>query len=303
MQAVRCIPNGSQTRLMSFDPFLAADAAAAHLARVSPPPAVAVVLGSGLGAFAERLHDAVVVPYAEIPGFVGVGVVGHAGRLVVGGLTPGGPRVAALSGRVHLYEGHAPARVVHSVRTLWRWGVGAAVFTNAAGGIGRDLKPGDLMLITDHLNLTGQNPLTGPDDRRLGVRFPDMSAAYDPQLGDDLRAAAKARGVALKQGVYAGLAGPSYETPAEIRMLTVLGGDAVGMSTVHEVIAARHLGLRVAGISCITNLAAGLSTTPLDHAEVEATAGGAREAFIALLQDGLGRIAARVAPSSTETSR
>lgn len=279
---------------MSFDPYAAADAAAAHLRGVCEPPSVAVVLGSGLGALAERLHDPVEVPYGDIPSFPRPGVKGHAGRLVVGRLGADGPRIAALAGRVHLYEGHAPARVVHPVRTLWRWGVRAVVFTNAAGGIRRDLAPGDLMLITDHINLTGKNPLEGPADLRLGPRFPDMSAAYEPALGDDLRAAAKAQGVPLREGVYAGLGGPSYETPAEIRMLAVLGGDAVGMSTVHEVIAARHLGLRVAGVSCITNLAAGLSAEPLDHTEVEATAGASREAFIALLSDGLGRIAARV---------
>lgn len=278
---------------MSFEPYQAADAAAAHLRGVCAPPAVAVVLGSGLGALADRLTEAVVVPYGDIPSFPRPGVAGHAGQMVVGRLA-GGARVAALSGRVHLYEGHPPGRVVHAVRTLWRWGVRAVVFTNAAGGIRRDLAPGDLMLITDHINLTGKNPLEGPADLRLGPRFPDMSAAYDPALCDDLRAAAKAQGVGLAEGVYAGLAGPSYETPAEIRMLAVLGGDAVGMSTVHEVIAARHLGLRVAGVSCITNLAAGLSAEPLDHTEVEATAGGAREAFIALLSDGLSRIAARV---------
>ncbi len=280
--------------MKSFDPFKAADDAGGHLAKVCDAPAAAVVLGSGLGAFAEHLHDPVVVPYNEIPHFPKVGVRGHAGRMVIGRLSPDGPRVVALSGRVHLYEGHSAARVVHPVRTLWRWGVGAVVFTNAAGGIASGLAPGDLMLIVDHINLTGGNPLVGPADPRMGPRFPDMSAAYDPTLCDALRAAAKAQGVELKEGVYCGLAGPSYETPAEIRMLATLGGDAVGMSTVHEVIAARHSGMRVAGVSCITNLAAGLSAEPLDHTEVEATAGEARSAFIALLGDGLARIATQV---------
>lgn len=279
---------------MDFDPYSAADEAAEALRARCEAPTVAVVLGSGLGAFADRLVEPTVVDYADLPHFPKVGVRGHAGRLVVGRLGEGGRRVAALAGRVHLYEGHSPGVVVHPVRTLWRWGVRAVMLTNAAGGIATGLEPGDLMLITDHINLTGMNPLVGPADPRLGPRFPDMSAAYDPALCDDLRAAAKARGLTLREGVYTGLAGPSYETPAEIRMLSILGGDAVGMSTVAEVIAARHAGLRVCGVSCITNLAAGLSTEPLDHAEVEATAGEARSAFIALLDEGLERIAKRV---------
>jgi len=217
---------------------------------------------------------------------------------VVGRIGPDGPRVAALAGRVHLYEGHSSAHVVHPMRTLWKWGVKAVMLTNAAGGIKDGMTPGDLMLIVDHINLTGKNPLVGPADPRLGPRFPDMSAAYDPVLCDALRTAAKETGVDLKEGVYTGLAGPSYETPAEIRMLAVLGGDAVGMSTVAEVIAARHAGLRVCGVSCITNLAAGLSAEPLDHTEVEATAGGVRSAFIGLLENGLTRIAALVEATS-----
>lgn len=283
---------------MRFDPYSAADDAAAALAGRCEAPAVAVVLGSGLGAFADRLRDPQVISYGDIPHFPAVGVRGHAGRLVVGRLREGGPRVAALAGRVHLYEGHSPAQVVHPVRTLWRWGVRGLMLTNAAGGINPELSPGDLMLIVDHINMTGTNPLVGPADPRLGPRFPDMSAAYDPELCDDLRAGAKAAGVTLREGVYTGLAGPSYETPAEIRMLSILGGDAVGMSTVAEVIAARHAGLRVCGVSCITNLAAGLSAEPLDHAEVEATAGEARSDFIALLEEGLARITRRVERSA-----
>lgn len=279
---------------MQFDPFAAAEDAAARLAERCPAPPVAVVLGSGLGAFADQLTDPVVVPYGEIPHFPKVGVKGHAGRLVVGRLGDDGPRVAALAGRVHLYEGHSAAQVVHPVRTLWAWGVKGLMLTNAAGGIKAGWSPGDLMLIVDHINMTGTNPLVGPADPRLGPRFPDMSAAYDPELCDALRAAAKAQGIDLKEGVYTGLAGPSYETPAEIRMLAVLGGDAVGMSTVAEVIAARHAGMRVCGVSCITNLAAGLSAEPLDHTEVEATAGQVRSAFIGLLDDGLRRIAKQV---------
>ena len=222
-------------------------------------------------------------------------VDGHAGRLVIGTL-PGGVRVAALAGRVHVYEGHPVADVVHPVRTLARWGVRGVVITNAAGALRADLNPGDLMLVTDHINLSGVNPLTGPNDSRLGVRFPDMSRAYDPALQSAFHQAAEATEVALKAGVYVGLAGPSYETPAEIRMFRTLGADAVGMSTVNEVIAARHAGLKVAGISCITNYAAGLvPDATLDHAEVKDTAARAREGFIALLRDGLGRIEEAVA--------
>lgn len=275
----------------------AAVEAGRYLARRMAPPPVAVVLGSGLGAFAEAREGAEVVPYADIPYFPEVSVAGHAGRLVVGEVgEPGGPRcrVAALAGRVHAYEGHPPAVIVHPVRALWAWGVKAVVFTNAAGGIAPELRPGDLMLITDHINLMGCNPLVGPNDERLGPRFPDMSAAYDPAFGEQIRRAAAARGIELREGVYGALGGPCYETPAEIRMLGILGASAVGMSTVPEVIAARHVGLRCAGISCITNLAAGLSARTLSHDEVKETAEIAREAFVGLLTSALPLIAAEV---------
>lgn len=248
------------------------------------------MLGSGLGALADQLGDPVVFSFADLPGFAHVSVTGHAGRLVVGRLGEVGPRIAVLSGRVHLYEGHAPSQVVHPLRVMRRWGVQAALITNAAGGVNRSFRPGELMAISDHLNLTGQNPLTGPDDPRLGVRFPDMSRAYDPELREVLLTVARARGITLHTGVYAGLAGPSYETPAEIRMLGVMGADAVGMSTVHEVIAGHHAGLRVVGVSCITNLAAGLGTATLDHDDVKQVAVVARPAFLSLLEDGLARI-------------
>jgi purine-nucleoside phosphorylase len=281
---------------MSFVPFEAAgEAADALRARCGAAPAVAVVLGSGLGAFADRLESATTVDYADLPHFPKPGVAGHSGRLVVGNLPGGGARVAALAGRVHLYEGHPIAHVVHPTRTLARWGVKAAVFTNAAGGMSEGLTPGTLMLITDHLNLSGQSPLTGPNDERLGVRFPDMSTAYDAALRDCFRQAAEAAQVALAEGVYVGLSGPSYETPAEIRMFSRVGGDSVGMSTVCEVIAARHMGMRVAGVSCITNLAAGLGTTELDHDEVKDTADRVRSQFVSLLIAGLERIAGAVA--------
>ena len=255
-------------------------------------PAVAVVLGSGLGDFADGLTDACSAACADIPGFPPVGVEGHAGRLVVGGL--GETPVVALAGRAHLYEGHEPEAVVRAVRALRLWGVKALLLTNAAGGIRDGMRPGDLMTLSDHINLSGYNPLRGPNEGRLGPRFPDMSTAYDLRFREILRELGAAQGVRLHEGVYVGLAGPSYETPAEIRMLRVLGGDAVGMSTVVEVIAGRHCGLRMAGISCITNLAAGLGAGELSHDEVKETALNAREAFVGLLAAALPRFAAEV---------
>ncbi len=278
---------------MINNPFEAAEAAAERLRTVCAAPRVAVVLGSGLGDFADRLSDPTVVEYDQLPNFPKPGVSGHSGRLVVGKL-PSGATVCALAGRVHLYEGHGTATVVHPVRTLARWGVAAVIITNAAGGINPSFGPGDLMLIDDHVNLSGHNPLYGPNDERLGVRFPDMSVAYDLGMRGHLKAAAADQGVTLRSGVYVGLSGPSYETPAEIRMYQAMGIDAVGMSTVNETIAARHVGLRVAGISCITNVAAGLSEALLDHAEVKVTAALARDSFVALLADGLSRIEAEL---------
>jgi len=234
-------------------------------------PTAGVVLGSGLGRFAELLLKPTVIPYAEIPELPTSSVPGHAGRMVVGELpAPAGPvPVAVLQGRVHAYEGHPAEEVAFGVRLLGRLGVSTLWLTNAAGGVNPAYQPGDLVRISDHLNLTGQNPLTGPNPDQLGPRFPDMGAAYDPALSALLESEARRLGIPLLSGVYAGLAGPSYETPAEIRMLARLGADLVGMSTVHEVIAARHMGLRTAALSLVTNRAAGLSSTPLSHAEVE----------------------------------
>ena len=248
-------------------------------------PAVGVVLGSGLGGFVDRLEQAAPIPYAEMPGFPVSRVPGHVGRLVVGELpTPDGPiPLVAMQGRVHAYEGWPAADVAFGVRVLFALGVKTLVVTNAAGGIAPSLRPGDLVRITDHLNLTGQNPLTGLNDDALGPRFPDMSEPYDLRLGALLEEAAAEVGVTLRAGVYAGLAGPSYETPAEIRMLRTLGADLVGMSTVHEVIAAHHQGVRVAGISVVTNAAAGLSESRLTHEEVQARAEQARPRLEALL--------------------
>jgi purine-nucleoside phosphorylase len=242
---------------------------------------VGVVLGSGLGAFGDSLGGLTKVPCAEIPNMPRSAVVGHAGNLCLGavGQTP----VACLQGRVHLYEGHELERVTFGVRLLARLGCGAVLLTNAAGGVNTSFAPGDLMLIVDHLNLTCRNPLIGPNDDRVGPRFPDMSKAYDPALSEAARRAAQEVGTTLREGVYAGLLGPTYETPAEVRMLRTLGADAVGMSTVLEVIALRHRGVRVGAISCITNAAAGIGDAPLDHSEVEQVAKQTRERFTALL--------------------
>ena len=278
---------------MSVSPYDAAESAAEFIRSQMPAPTTAVVLGSGLGAFAEKLEDSNAISYEQIPHFPKVSVIGHAGKLVVGTLPGTDKRVAAMSGRVHLYEGDPMETVVHPVRTLGRWGVKNILFTNAAGAIRPGFAPGNLMLITDHINLSGHNPLIGHNDERLGTRFPDMSTAYDPLFCEDIRMSAKETNLDLKEGVYAGLKGPSYETPAEIRMLAAIGADAVGMSTVCEVIAAQHMGMRVAGISCLTNLAAGLNDEALNHAEVKIIANQSREAFVQLLDASITRIMER----------
>lgn len=258
--------------------------------RVDAVPRAGVVLGSGLGGFAARLADAVVLPYQQIPEFPVSRVAGHAGRLVVGDLPgPGGPvTVAALQGRVHGYEGWSALDVAFGARVLCLLGARVLVVTNAAGAVNPDLAPGDLVRIEDHLNLSGQNPLTGPNDERMGPRFPDLSHAYDPALGARLEETAAGMGIALRRGVYACMAGPSYETPAEIRMLRALGADLVGMSTVPEVIAARHMGVPVVGVSLVTNPAAGLGRAPLSHDEVGAVAAREGERLGALLAAFLG---------------
>jgi purine-nucleoside phosphorylase len=248
--------------------------------RVHVRPRVGVVLGSGLGPFADQLDQSVGIPYAEIPDMPRSSVAGHAGNFCAGTLS--GVPVACLQGRAHVYEGHSQARSVFGVRLLAELGCRVVLLSNAAGGIHESFQPGDLMLVTDHLNLMGDNPLRGPNFGD-GPRFPDLSQAYDAGLLELARAAARASGVTLREGVYAAMLGPSYETPAEIRMLRALGADAVGMSTVPEVIALRQLGVRVGAMSCITNLAAGRSERPLDHREVEATARRSRDAFAAVL--------------------
>jgi purine-nucleoside phosphorylase len=233
-------------------------------------PRVGVVLGSGLGAFADTLSELVKVPYAELPHLPASKVIGHAGNLCFGNVDR--VPVVCMQGRVHFYEGHPLWQVVHGVRTMARLGVSCVLITNAAGGLGEGWSSGDLMIVTDHLNLMFQHPLLGPNDDALGTRFPDMTNAYDATLRAQLHEVSVAEKLPLREGVYAGLTGPSYETPAEIRMLRTLGAQAVGMSTVPEVLALRHMRVRVAALSCITNMAAGLGDGELDHAEVEATA-------------------------------
>ncbi len=251
-------------------------------------PRVALVLGSGLGAWADEIDDAVRIPYEEIPGIPSSKVKGHAGKLVLG--TKEGVPVVAMQGRVHLYEGHSAQEIVFGTRLMLTLGAETLFITNAAGGIDPAFSPGDLMLIDDHLNLTGDNCLRGENDDSLGPRFPDMTRAYDRELGAMADEVAAADGYALQRGVYAGLLGPTYETPAEIRMLQAIGANAVGMSTVLEVIAARHMGARILGVSCITNLAAGISKTELSHDEVKETAERVRDRFVGLLSGVLAKL-------------
>jgi purine-nucleoside phosphorylase len=252
-------------------------------------PRVGVVLGSGLGAFADTLDEVKKVPYADLPHFAASTVPGHSGTLCFGASS--GVSVVCMQGRIHLYEGHAVESVVHGVRTMARLGVESVLLTNAAGGLEPSWAPGDLMVVTDHLNLTGHNPLLGPNDASLGLRFVDMSRAYDPDHVRALESVAVTSSIPLRAGVYAGLLGPSYETPAEVRMLRGLGAHAVGMSTVLEVLALRHMGVRVAALSCITNLAAGISSTLLDHSEVEATAKLRKDALITLIRGWIAKVA------------
>jgi len=250
-------------------------------------PAAAIILGSGLGGLAARITDPVAVPFADVPGFPTATVVGHAGKLIVGRL--GGRHVVTLAGRFHMYEGHDATLAGFPVRVLHALGARTLFVSNAAGGIRRTFRPGDLMLIRDHLNLMFRSPLVGalePGD----IRFPDMSAPYDEALAQQLRDAASALGIPLVEGVYGGLLGPTYATPAEVRMLDVLGADAVGMSTVPEVIVARAIGMRVAGVSCITNLASGISPHPLSHAEVIETTNVVAERFESLVERWVAKI-------------
>jgi len=276
------------------DQFKLADSAAQFiLARTSLRPKIGLVLGSGLGAFADSLTNAVRVPYAEIPKFPCSTAVGHAGRMVVG--DAGRVPVAAMQGRVHLYEGYSAQEVTFPIRVFGRMGVRAVILTNAAGGINLSYSQGALVLIHDHINLQGANPLVGPNDDRFGVRFPDMTHAYAKEYRAMAREEADKMNITLHEGVYAGLLGPSYETPSEIQYLRRIGADLVGMSTVAEVIAARHMGIKVLAISCVTNMAAGILDQPLSHAEVMETGERVKTTFESLLRAVLPRIANDVA--------
>lgn len=245
-------------------------------------PRLAVVLGSGLGAFADEFEDAVRIPYQQIPGFVTSTAQGHAGSLVIGKVE--GVPVLAMQGRVHYYEGYSLEEVTFPVRTFKLLGIETLVLTNAAGGVDVQLSQGALMVISDHLNFMGVNPLRGPNDERFGPRFPDMSEVYSRDLQEQVVDEAREMGAIVRRGVYAALAGPSYETPAEIHMIRSFGADAVGMSTVPEAIVARHMGLNVLGISCITNMAAGISENPINHEEVMETGKKVRGIFTELLR-------------------
>ncbi len=260
--------------------------------RTSLRPSVGVVLGSGLGAFAEELDDRVEIPYPEIPGWPVSTAVGHAGKLIFGKLRD--VVVAAMSGRAHLYEGNTPAQATFGVRVLGRMGVKSIVFTNAAGGINLSLERGGLVLISDHINLQGCNPLAGPNDDALGPRFPDMSDAYPRCLRDIARQVAAELCIPLSEGVYAAMLGPSYETPAEIRFLRTIGADVVGMSTVPEVIVANHMGIKVVGISCVTNMAAGILPQKINHQEVLETGAMVRDTLVRYLKALLPRLAEAV---------
>jgi purine-nucleoside phosphorylase len=252
---------------------------------------IGVVLGSGLGAFAEELQRRVEIPYAEIPGWPAATAVGHAGKLAIGKLGP--VDVIAMAGRAHLYEGNSPQQVVFGVRTLGALGVRSMVFTNAAGGINLNYRRGGLVLISDHINLQGVNPLVGPNDDSIGPRFPDMSEVYSAAYRETAKQVAADLGIGVNEGVYAALLGPSYETPAEIRYLRAIGADLVGMSTVLEAIAANHLGMKSLGISCVTNMAAGVLPQKLDHNEVLEAGTAVRDTLVRFLDALLPRLAAK----------
>jgi purine-nucleoside phosphorylase len=268
----------------------AEDAAQFIFSRTKLRPKIALVLGSGLGPFADEFANATKIPYAEIPHFPQSTAIGHAGQLVVG--TVDGVAVAGMQGRVHLYEGYSVKEVAFPVRVFARMGVKAVILTNAAGGI--KFTQGRLVVISDHINLQGVNPLSGFNDERFGERFPDMSNAYDKRFREMAVGQGNRLGIGIDEGVYAAVAGPSYETPAEIRYLRTIGADLVGMSTVPEVIVARHSDIRVLGISCVTNAAAGILDQPLNHREVLETAARVKDDFVALLKAVLPRIAEEV---------
>lgn len=261
-------------------------------------PLLAIVLGSGLGDFADEAADAVKINFSDVPHFSRSTAVGHAGRLVLGKID--GCPVIIMQGRVHLYEGYPASQAAFPMRVFARLGVRAAILTNAAGGINLDYGQGGLVVIKDHINLQGQNPLVGPEDERFGARFIDMTEAYSRDYRRQALACAKKVGIDLREGIYAGLLGPSYETPAEIRFLRTIGADLVGMSTVPEVIVARQMGIKVLAISCVTNMAAGILDQPLNHAEVLETGKRVAGQFKALLRAVIPEIARDVAGLAAE---
>src|SRR5947209_5093794 len=281
--------NGNPNDFMTDQFTLADNAAQLILSRTPLRPKIGLVLGSGLGAFANSLTDATRVPYAEIPPFPQSTAIGHAGRLVIG--NAGSIPVAAMQGRVHQYEGYSAQQVAFPIRVFARMGINSVILTNAAGGINLGYSQGALVLIKDHINLQGTNPLVGPNDDRFGLRFPDMTHTYSRAYREIASEEAARLGLILHEGIYAALLGPSYETPAEIDHLRRIGADLVGMSTVAEVIAARHMGLKVLAISCVTNMAAGILDQPLSHAEVMETGERVRTTFEALLKAVLPRVA------------
>jgi len=260
--------------------------------RTTETPRVAIVLGSGLGGFADDFDEPVGIPYEEIPGFARSTAEGHAGRLVIGKIDQ--VPLVAMQGRVHFYEGYSLEQVTFPIRAFKLLGIKTLILTNAAGGVNVQLTQGALMVLSDHVNLMGDNPLRGPNDSRFGARFPDLTSAYSPELQEIAVEEAKALGIEIRRGIYAALAGPSYETPAEIHLLRSLGADAVGMSTVPEVIVARQMNIEVLGISCITNMAAGISDQPINHEEVMATGIRVRETFTQLLRRVVSRVSSRV---------
>lgn len=273
-----------------IDEFTRAESAAALvLSQTAWRPGIGLVLGSGLGGFADELADAARIPYADIPSFPRSTAIGHAGQMVIG--TSDGVAVAVMSGRVHLYEGYSSKEVAFPVRVLRRMGIRSLILTNAAGGINHDYKQGALVAIADHINLQGQNPLVGVNDERFGPRFPDMTQAYWKPYREIAMEEASRLGLTVHQGVYAGLLGPSFETPAEIRYLRSIGADLVGMSTIPEVIAARHMGMKVLAISCVTNMAAGILDQGLSHEEVLETTGRVQGEFSGLIREIIRRMA------------
>jgi len=287
-------PKSSRSQSKPSAEFLRAERAAKFiLGKTKMRPRVALVLGSGLGDFADEFGNATKIPYAKIPNFPQSTAIGHAGRLVIGNV--GSIPVAAMQGRVHLYEGYSPKEVAFPIRVFARMGIKAIILTNAAGGINRNYSQGCLVVIRDHVNLQGVNPLLGPNDERFGLRFPDMTQAYDREFQRFVTEEGKKLAQNIHNGVYLAVQGPSYETPAEIYSFRAIGADLVGMSTVPEVIAARHSGIRVLGISCVTNMAAGTTDAPLNQEEVLEIAARIKPQFISLLRSVIPRISEAIA--------